>query len=144
MDNEQQQNYQRIPTESSYKNRTLSMVDEITETYNTTIYNMQVAVYQGQVNRQLIQSLYVYISQVVSLYKMLKPKVTRAKELNSKFEELDGIDEYIQGIDELKGGFEMSDAFTLFQVFNIYEDLLRQLCETLGYTADNPRTEGKT
>lgn len=129
---------ERIPTESSYKMRILSMIDDITETYNTSFYNMQVAVYQGHADRELVRSLYIYITQIISLYKMLKPKVVVAQAKDPKFEELQGMDEYVRGIDELKGGFDMNDAFVLFQVFNIYEDLLRELCETLGYTSDKP------
>lgn len=131
--------YQRIPTDQSYKMRVLQMIDDITETYGSTLYSMQVAVYQGHLDKNLVKNLYIYISQIISLYKMLKPKIEVAKETRAEFAELDSIDDYVLGIDELKGGFDIEDAFGLFQMFNIYEDYLRDLCETLGYTSDKPK-----
>lgn len=136
-DNQTQESYQRTPTEYSYKNRILAMLDDINDTYQNASYRVQIAVYEGRVDRELMKTLYVYTSQVITLYKVLKPKIELAKAKSDKFGELEGLDEYILGIDELKGGFDIDDAFILFKIFNIYEDLIRELCETLGYTADN-------
>jgi hypothetical protein len=82
-----------------------------------------------------------YISAVIALYTMLKPKIrTQILKGKTRFEALYEIDSYVEEVDELAASTEhdFDKLLKIFKVFHVFEDDLRDLCEELGYTSDVP------
>lgn len=130
---------QRYPTDRSYKTRVLKKLDEISRLYEYTNIQMQTSQYQGTVTQEMLDGMINYTSKIITLYKMLKPKMEVGFRGNpEKQRELETIDEYQMIMDEVKKGFNVEKAFILFTLFGVWEDLLRELCENLGYISDDP------
>ncbi len=127
---------QRIPTEELNKKKVLELLEAITVLYQKTLTGVQVAFYENKLDNELISNLYNYVSFVISLYKVVRPKIQLIS--GKKFNKLMTIDKYIALISVMDKNVNLDTVFIIFQVFNELENLLRDLCEELGYTKDVP------
>lgn len=121
---------QRIPTEELNKKKVLELLEAITVLYQKTLTGVQTAFYENKLDTELITNLYNYVSFVVSLYKVVRPKIQLIT--SKKFTKLKTIDKYIELISAFDKNVDLDVVFTIFQVFNELENLLRDLCEELG------------
>lgn len=134
---------QRIPTVEHTKMRVLTILDQILISYQQTLIGIQKISFAGYIDsdEDLIEGMVYYISAVISLYTMLKPKIkTQLLQGKTSFRALYEIDNYVNEVDELASSTEhdFDKLIKIFKVFHVFEDDLRDLCEELGYTSDVP------
>lgn len=126
-------------TDNPYRDRILKTLSEISSIYEQVAEGIQIAFYQGHVDKYLLSSLYSYMSKILSLYKILKPKIEIGQAKNERLKELEEIEDYMLLMNQIRGSIDVNEAFVLFHVFGTWEDLLRLLCEELKYTSDTPK-----
>lgn len=127
----------RMPTEQTIKQLALEMLEDISVLYSRTLRAIQIALMDQTIDDDLKQNFHSYTSNVVTLYKMLKPKIqSLGADSQKKYEDLEVLDEYVQFMLSAEIILDIEEMAFFFQLFNQLEDKCRELCDTLGYTRD--------
>lgn len=126
----------RSPHESN-REKVLNILEAITLYGKNTRSLIHESVSFKIYSEDLIKNIIEYVSWIIALYKILKPKISKISTTTNKFTRLLQIDYY----DRSFINFDLENfgvLFKIFQIFNDFEDLLRELCEEYGYTIDKP------
>jgi len=123
----------------SERNKTmmLNMLERVTFHFHMAQYGIQRARFEGVGDPDLIENMQKYISSVVSLWVMIRPKLNSMGERGDKFKGLFQFDNYIDGIANIEAN-DLTDLFNIFNTFTKLEATLREVAEELGVTVDKP------
>lgn len=129
---------QRMPIDDYNKEKVLGVLEAISVIYQRTLVFFQQASYLDSHNPKMIEHIEQYFAWILTLYKMLKPKLRTMKDTNDKdyqnFKPLEDLDNFeALAISET---LNLTHYRETFFTFKKNEDLLRLLCEHLGYTGD--------
>lgn len=124
--------------ESSNRQSVLNVLDQITLAYQMTFQNMLKLEFQKTEEQEFEKNMTLYISWVVCLYEMVKPKIS-GTEKPEKYDKLKEIMDFENDVVNPEDETTQNTKETLIKAYRNFVGkmrLLRELCEELRYTSD--------
>jgi len=117
-----------------FKEMIIEYVQNITICRDKLFEMMQESKFYGKVRPDFFYMMQTYISMVISLYSLLKPKLAKIeKRTNLEFKNLQYIRKYKDIVFYKKIKMNINTMRVLFDLFSEIADDLFLICEELGY-----------
>lgn len=133
------------------QNKVLDILEIIEENDQETMYALQKACFEREISPELLDYIERYISLVVSLAKILRPKIIKKiendKDNELKMQETEKLNQLLIDVDDYVAhlsDMDISDIdfiLTAFKHFTTIEKTLRITCEDLEYTTDREKLQ---
>lgn len=116
------------------KDVVVSYLQEISNYYRETLIGLFIARLEGKHDTQLTINFNSYVSTIITVYKIIKPKLSTKNEEHKELIEI--IEAYLDNVLKENKNVDVDTIISLFRMFNFIEDSLRSITNSLGYTAD--------